>query len=73
MMSSRGYWRRNIIPRVEASVEKVGYGAALRKIVGNVKKVKNGAAVVAVAKKLLPLGTRLNTSERNTMIQNFPR
>ena len=29
MVASRGYWRRNIIRRLEASVEKVGYGVDL--------------------------------------------
>ena len=69
MISSRGYWRLNIIPRLEASVEKVGYGIALQKIVGG-KKLKNDSVVGAVAKQLYPMGNRLYESEIDTMTQN---
>ena len=34
MNSSRGYWRLNIIPRLEAGVERQGYAMALERIVG---------------------------------------
>ena len=40
MSSPRGYWRRNIIPRVEESAGEVGRIVAIGEIVGG-KKAKN--------------------------------
>ena len=74
MTSSKGYWRRDIIPWLEASVEKVGYGVALHKIVGSGKKPHPHDTVVGAASKpLFPLGSRLNKADIDTMIQNCPR
>ena len=64
-----------MIPRLEASVEKVGYNVALEKITGRPKgKMKRpGLVVGATVKNLFPMGQRLSAAERNTMIQNCPR
>ena len=72
MLSSRGYWRRNITHRLEAGVGKVGYGVALQKIIGPGRKANRGAVVGAINKQLISFGTRLADAARSTMIQNFP-
>ena len=75
MISSRGYWRRNVLPRLEAGVEKVGYGLALEKMVGTTKKTgrKPNWQVGAETKRLHPLGKRLPKNERNLMMQHCPK
>ena len=65
MASSRGYWRRNLLPRLEAGVEKVGYSVALEKIVGVKKAGKRGNYNVGAGdQQLPPLGKRLSAEER---------
>ena len=34
MSPGKGYWRRNIIPRLEAGAERQGYALALEKVIG---------------------------------------
>ena len=62
MVSSNGYWGRNIIPRLEDGVERQGYAAALGKVLGKVApKVRargkggQNSTVGANTKELFPL------------------
>ena len=80
MSSSQGYWRRNIIPRLEAGVERQGYASALDKVLGKVApksrlrgKQKLDSTVGAVNKDLFPLTEKLNKAEMNMALQNCPR
>ena len=83
MNSSRGYWRLNIIPRLEAGVERQGYAMALERIVGKKKKTTlesqvghenmTGNVAAHAIQKLYPLGEKLSKGEVNAALQNVPR
>ena len=78
MISSRGYWRRNVLPRLAAGVEKVGYSIALEKIVGSAaasgkRKKKPNWQVGSEVKRLYPIGKRLPAHGRNLMMQHVPK
>ena len=76
MSPSRGYWRRDVFPRLEAGVEKAGYGAALGEIIGagcSQRGKKGSYNVGADVTRLLPLGKRSADAERNRTTQHVPR
>ena len=80
MSSGKGYWRRNIIPRLEAGVERQGYALAMEKVIG--KSTGNGrgrgkgppnSTVGGANKELFPLIEKLQKRETNLALQNCPR
>ena len=56
MCASRGFWRRDVLPTLDAAVGKVRYSVALRKIVVGKKKGRNAFNVGADTSTLFPLG-----------------
>ena len=80
MKSSRGYWRSNIIPRLDDGVVRQGYALALEKIAGKAKPQKFESKVGAgvpeggdATRRLFPLGEKIPRSETNAALQNVPR
>ena len=81
MTPSKGYWGRNIIPRLESGVGRQGYDGAMENAIGKVLGNPNGkgkgghpnTTVGASSKDLFPLIEKLQKSEMNMALQNCPR